>query len=87
MLARSHRVKDVVTRLPVSSGIIHRYVDEALVVEQRHLAGTTLESPALDVPDETHLELLRHRIDAAPIDGRRNSVLLDKFTVDLGDQL
>ena len=26
MLARSHRVKDVVTRLPVSSGIIHRYV-------------------------------------------------------------
>jgi len=26
MLARSHRVKDVVTRLPVSSGIVHRYV-------------------------------------------------------------
>jgi proline dehydrogenase len=26
MLARSHRVKDVVTRLPVSSGIVNRYV-------------------------------------------------------------
>ncbi|MCW2837806.1 MAG: proline dehydrogenase, partial [Marmoricola sp.] len=26
LLARSRQVKDIVTRMPVSSGIVHRYV-------------------------------------------------------------
>jgi proline dehydrogenase len=64
MLARSHRVKDVVTRMPVSSGIVNRYVpgeQTAQAVEAtRVLVGdglhATLDFLGEDTTDEAQAE-------------------------------
>jgi hypothetical protein len=61
--------------------------DEALVIEQEHLADATLEPTALDVSDQAYLELAGHRVDTASVDRRCATVLLDHFAVDLCDQL
>ena len=64
MLARSHRVKDIVTRMPVSSGIVNRYVpgehtDDAvrathdLIDDGLHV---TLDFLGEDTLDEAHAE-------------------------------
>jgi proline dehydrogenase len=64
MLARSHQVKDVVTRLPVSSGIVNRYVPgeatdqavaatDALIEDGLHV---TLDFLGEDTLDEAQAE-------------------------------
>ncbi len=64
MLARSHRVRDVVTRLPVSSGIVNRYVPgeatEQAVGATRTLVDdglhVTLDFLGEDTLDQAHAE-------------------------------
>lgn len=43
--------------------------DEALVVEERHLANSALEAAVLDVPNQADLKATAHRVDSAPVGG------------------
>jgi proline dehydrogenase len=74
MLARSHRVRDVVTRLPVSSGIVNRYVpgeateqvvgatralvDDGLDVSLDFLGEDTLDEAQAEATVAAYLEVL-----------------------------
>ena len=74
MLSRSHRVKDIVTRLPVSSGIVNRYVpgeaneqaveatrvliDDGLHVTLDFLGEDTLDEAQAEATVAAYLDLL-----------------------------
>lgn len=74
LLARSHQVRDVVTKLPVSSSIVNRYVpgettsqavdatrtlvDDGLLVTLDHLGEDTLDETQAEATVQAYLELL-----------------------------